>query len=119
MAETGADCLLIEMLPVRLPYAFAAQQAAAERDRRVGKKIERQDQGRFPVPGAGETDQQKSGQITKRHAADIAEKDARRCPVPHEKTAGCRDDRSGERSKQEANRDQSTCHRSQASGPSV
>src|SRR5438477_9836304 len=42
MAEAATHSLLIEMLAVRLPHALATQEAAAEGNRRIGKKVERQ-----------------------------------------------------------------------------
>ncbi len=97
MAEAAPHGLLIEMLAVRQPDALAAGEAAQQRDRRVGQEIERQDQRDLPVPAGGGGEQQEADQIAERHAADIAEKDARRRPVPDEKPDRGGGDRGGER----------------------
>ena len=63
----------------------------------IGEKIERQDQRDFPMPAGRLFEQQKTEQIAERHAADIAEKDPRRCPVPHEKAGSYRRHRGAQR----------------------
>src|SRR5271168_2447708 len=88
MAETATHGLLVEMLAVREPDALAAEQTARERNRRVGEEVERQDQRDPPISANREIEQQKTQDITERHAADIAEENLRRRPVPDEKTDG-------------------------------
>ena len=95
MSEAAPHRLLIEMLAMRQPDPLAAREAAQQCDRRVGEEIQRQDQRDLPVSARGGGEQQKAEQIAERHAADIAEKDARRRPVPHEKPDRGGGDRGG------------------------
>src|ERR1700730_1117535 len=97
VAKASANSLLVEMLAMRLPDALAAQQPPRERDRRIGNKVERQDQRDLPKSPNREIEQQKTEDITERHAADVAEKNPRRRPVPDEKADGRPGHRGSER----------------------
>src|SRR5271163_1732608 len=88
VAETTTHGLLVEMLAMRLPYPLAAEQATGEGNRGIRKEIERQDQRDLPISANREIEQQKTQDIAERHAADIAEENFCRRPVPDEKTYG-------------------------------
>src|SRR5262249_30979655 len=74
VAEPIAHRLLVKMLAMRFPEPLTAQQPAEESDSGVREKVERQNDGCLPSAADGEVQQEKPQQITKRDAADIAEK---------------------------------------------
>jgi hypothetical protein len=77
---------LIEMLAMRLPDALAAQKAHQQGQRRIGEVIKRQDQRWCPEPLGGHGQEQPADHIAKGNAADIAEKNLCRWPIPAQKS---------------------------------
>ncbi len=93
MAEPALHGALIEMRAVRVPRLLAAECPADQHQRGVGEVIQRQDQRRRPLAGRRRLDQQRAHDIAQRHAADIAQENAGRVPVPHQEA----DRRAGQR----------------------
>jgi hypothetical protein len=64
------------MLAMRLPERLASDDAADERDRRIGEIIERQDDGRRQIAVRGKSQQEPAEHEADRQAAHVAKKHA-------------------------------------------
>ena len=70
--ETVVGGALIEMLTMRLPERLAPDDAADERDRRIGEIIKRQDNGSSQMAVRGKAQQEPAEHETDRQTAHVA-----------------------------------------------